>query len=299
MGWREDGEPRLRSPPRSGQTQIAAAVDQVGDPCAQPGLEPCACPEARRRAVAGSLTRAGRDYLAQRPREGRTFSCSDPAWDGGMPPRGSWRRPGGPQPRRPAPLRRDRVSPAPIGAGYDDSCGEHRRHVGGRLSYLCLPHQTVVHWQCAEIGRVDDQAAAMVLGGGPRDATVRWMRPGGARHAPGRGGGLAFKAVGWGGVGCRGVAHQRRGVLRTKPEQYCGTLSSSGAVTSRAARPPRSFRDGVCPHGRRSRGRAGGRMGQLPRPWLGSAGAADCTVAPLLRCQGHCLHCRLRPLRPP
>ena len=96
-GGREDGEPRLRSPPRSGQTQIAAAVDQVGDPCAQPGLEPCACPEARRRAVAGSLTRAGRDYLAQRPREGRTFSCSDPAWDGGMPPRGSWRRPGGPQ----------------------------------------------------------------------------------------------------------------------------------------------------------------------------------------------------------
>ena len=115
-GGREDCEPRVRSPPRSGQTQIAAAVDQVGDPCAQPGLEPCACPEARRRAVAGSLTRAGRDYLAQRPREGRTFSCSDPAWDGGMPPRGSWRRPGGPQPRRPAPLRRDRVDPAPIGA---------------------------------------------------------------------------------------------------------------------------------------------------------------------------------------
>ena len=95
-GWREDDEPRLRSPPRSGQTQTAAAVDQVREPCAHPGLEPCARPEARRRAVAGSLTWAGRDYLVQRPREGRTFSCSDPVWDG-APPRGSWRRPGGPQ----------------------------------------------------------------------------------------------------------------------------------------------------------------------------------------------------------
>ena len=132
----------------------------------------------------------------------------------------------------------------------------------------------------------------MVMGGGPRDATVRWMRPGGARHAPGRGGGLAFKAVGRGGVGCRGVAHQRRGVPRTKPEQYCSTHPFSGAVTSRAVPPPRTFRDGVGPRGRRSRGRAGGKTGQLPRPLLGSAGAADCADAPLLRCQGHCLHCR-------
>ena len=145
MGGREDGEPRLRSPPRSGQTQIAAAVDQVGDPCAQPGLEPCACPEARRRAVAGSLTRAGRDYLAQRPREGRTFSCSDPAWDGGMPPRGSWRRPGGPQPRRPAPLRRDRVDPGPIGAvtttpvaNTEDTSGDDCPTSVSRSKPLCI-----------------------------------------------------------------------------------------------------------------------------------------------------------------
>ena len=249
--------------------------------------------------MAGSLTRAGRDYLAQRPREGRTFSCSDPAWDGGMPPRGSWRRPGGPQPRRPAPLRRDRVDPAPIGAGYDDSCGEHRRHVGGRrptsncrTKPLCIGYvQESEGWmtrrqpwcwvealetpRCAGCARV-------VLATPPGGVEASRSRPSGGE--------------GWG----AGASHTRGGASRGQSlSNTAETVPSSGAVTSRAARPPRSFRDGVCPHVRRSRGRAGGRMGQLPRPWLGSAGAADCADAPSLRCQGHCLHCRLRPLRPP
>ena len=101
---------------------------------------------------------------------------------------------------------------------------------------------------------------------------------------------------GWG----AGASHTRGGASCGQSlSNTAETVPSSGAVTSRAARPPRSFHDGVCPHVRRSRGRAGGKTGQLPRPWLGSAGAADCADAPLLRCQGHCLHCRLRPLRPP
>ena len=63
----------------------------VGDPCAHPGLEPCAGPEARRRAVAGALIRAtpstasGPPGSSYRSSTGRIRTTSEAAAPGGSP----------------------------------------------------------------------------------------------------------------------------------------------------------------------------------------------------------------------